>query len=304
MAEMAYFFDAVLVDGVYDRAYASKDFANFFADLVKSGVLLTSSTNLQVIASSGMTVLLNPGVAFLKGQRYYNDVAKPINVPTADGSLDRIDRIVVRLNYPERKISTELIAGIPSSNPQSPSLTRTEDVYDLCLAEIKVSRGSTAITQANITDTRLDTNICGVVTGLIEQIDTSTMYAQLTEQFNVWFNGLKSQLSEDVAGNLLVQIEELKEFVGKQGVTSGTAPEYTFTLAGYTPVAGDQLKLKIHAAATSGATLNVNGLGAKPIVDSYGNQVQELAANTWIILVYDGTNFQAPGLSNQYAKYA
>ena len=98
MAEMAYFFDAVLVDGIYDRAYASKDFANFFADLVKSGVLLTSSTNLQVIASSGMTVLLNPGVAFLKGQRYYNDVAKPINVPTADGSLDRIDRIVVRLN--------------------------------------------------------------------------------------------------------------------------------------------------------------------------------------------------------------
>lgn len=304
MAEMAYFFDAVLVDGVYDRAYASKDFANFFADLVKSGVLLTSSTNLQVIASSGMTVLLNPGVAFLKGQRYYNDVAKPINVPTADGSLDRIDRIVVRLNYPERKISTEIIAGIPSSNPQSPSLTRTEDIYDLCLAEIKVSRGSAAITQANITDTRLDTNICGIVTGLIEQIDTSTMYAQLTEQFNVWFDGLKSQLSEDVAGNLLVQIEELKEFVGKQGVTAGTAPEYAFTLAGYTPVAGDQLRLKIHATATSGATLNVNGLGAKPIVDSYGNQVQELAANTWVILVYDGTNFQAPGLSNQYAKYA
>lgn len=304
MAEMAYFFDAVLVDGVYDRAYASKDFANFFADLVKNGILLTSSTNLQVIASSGMTVLLNPGVAFLKGQRYCNDVAKPINVPTADGSLDRIDRIVVRLNYPERKISTELIAGIPSSNPQSPSLTRTEDIYDLCIAEIKVSRGSTAITQANITDTRLDTNICGVVTGLIEQIDTSTMYAQLTEQFNVWFDGLKSQLSEDVAGNLLLQIEELKEFVGKQGVTAGTAPEYTFTFAGYAPVAGDQLRLKIHAAATSGATLNVNGLGAKPIVDSYGNQVQELVANTWVILVYDGTNFQAPGLSNQYAKYA
>lgn len=304
MAEMAYFFDAVLVDGTYDRAYASKDFANFFADLVKSGVLLTSSINLQVIASSGMTVLLNPGVAFLKGQRYYNDVVKSISIPTADGSLDRVDRIVVRLNYPERRISAELIAGTPSSNPQAPSLARTEDVYDLCLAEIRVPRGATAVTQANIYDTRLDTNICGVVTGLIEQIDTSTMYAQLTEQFNVWFDGLKSQLSEDVAGNLLLQIEELRDFVGKQGITSGNAPEYVFTLAGYTPLAGDQLRLKIHAAASSGATLNINGLGAKPIVDSYGNQLQELAANTWVILVYDGTNFQAPGLSNQYAKYA
>lgn len=304
MAEMAYFFDAVLVDGVYDRTYASKDFANFFADLVKNGVLLTSSTNLQVIASSGMTVLLNPGVAFLKGQRYCNDAPKPISVPTANGSLDRIDRIVVRLNYPERKISTEVVSGTPSSNPQAPSLNRTEDIYDLCLAEIRVPRGSTAVTQSNITDTRLDTNICGVVTGLIEQIDTSTMYSQLTEQFNAWFNGLKSQLSGDVAGNLLMQIEELKKFVGKQGMTSGAAPEYTLTISGYTPVAGDQLRLKIHAAANSGATLNVNGLGAKPIVDSYGNQVQELAANTWVILVYDGTNFQAPGLSNQYAKYA
>lgn len=304
MAEMAYFFDAVLVDGIYDRAYASKDFANFFADLVKSGVLLTSSTNLQVIASSGMTVLLNPGVAFLKGQRYYNDAPKPISVPTANGSLDRIDRVVVRLNYPERKISTEVVSGTPSSNPQAPSLNRTEDIYDLCLAEIRVPRGSTAVPQSNITDTRLDTNICGVVTGLIEQIDTSTVYSQLTEQFNAWFDGLKSQLSGNVAGNLLMQIEELKEFVGKQGVTSGAAPEYTLTLSGYTPTAGDQLRLKIHAAANSGATLNVNGLGAKPIVDSYGNQVQELAANTWVILVYDGTRFQAPGLSNQYAKYA
>lgn len=304
MAEMAFFFDAVLIDGEYDRAYASKDFADFFADLVKNGVLLKQSTNLQVIASSGMTILLNPGIAFIKGQRYVNDIAKEIIVPTADGSLDRIDRVVVRLNYPERKISAELIKGTPSSNPQAPALTRTEDIYDLCLSEIRVARGSTSITQSNITDTRLDTNICGIVTGLIEQIDTSTVYSQLTEQFNVWFEGLKSQLADDVAGNLLLQIEELREFVGKQGVTSGTAPEYTLAIPGYAPSAGDQIKVKIHASSSSGVTLNINGLGAKPIVDSYGNQLQELIANTWVILVYDGTRFQAPGLSNQYARYA
>lgn len=304
MAEQAYFFDAVLKDGQYDRAYSAKDLAKYMADVIGNGVLFSQSTTLQVFASSGMVLSIYQGTAFIKGQRYNNDATLALTIPTADGSLDRIDRIVLRLSYPDRTISAVVLSGTPSSNPQSPSLTRTEDVYDLCLAEIRVPRGVSEITQAMISDTRLNSALCGIVTGIIEQIDASTLYEQLAQQFNAWFEAIQGQLSEDAAGNLQNQVNTLKSMVGYEGVTSGTAPSYTLSLEDFVLVDGAQVRVKLHQGTTSSATLNINGLGAKQIVDGYGEAVQNLASGAWLLLVYDGVHFQTIGLSTQYARYA
>lgn len=304
MAEQSYFFDAVLVDGVYDRAYSAKDLAKYMADVLGNGVLFNTSSALQVFASSGMRVQLSMGTAFIKGQRYHNDNTLNLTIPTASGSLDRIDRIVIRLDYPNRKISAIVLSGTPSSNPQAPSLVRTEDVYDICVAEIRVSRGATSITQAQISDTRLQSSLCGVVTGVIEQIDATTLYVQLAQQFNAWFATIQGQLSSDAAGNLQNQVNGLKSMVGYEGVTSGTAPNYSLTLQDFLLADGAQVRVKIHQGTTSAATLNINGLGAKQIVDGYGEAVQNLASGAWLLLVYDGVHFQTIGLSTQYARYA
>ncbi len=302
--ELAFFFDAVMNGGEYDRAYNANDFSNYFAELVGNGVIYSSSSVLQVTPSSGMVVNIQPGKAFIVGRKYENTTALPLTIDTANGSLPRIDRVCIKLDKIGRTIEAIVKAGVPATVPVPPGLVRTNDVFEISLAQVLVGASTAAITAANITDERLDKTVCGIVTGLIEQIDASTMFNQLQNQFNTWFQSIRDQLDEDAAGHLQLQINALNGMVGHEGVTSGTPPSYTLTLQNFSLVTGVQIKVKMHQSANSSATLNINELGAKPIVDGYGESVQNIAAGAWVILVYDGTAFQTIGLSTQFAKYS
>ena len=87
---------------------------------------------------------------------------------TADGVYPRIDRVVVKLNIIDREIVLAVLTGTPSASPTAPLLTRTSDVYELCLAEIEIPQG--AVTVGEITDTRLDTELCGLVGSLVSAV--------------------------------------------------------------------------------------------------------------------------------------
>lgn len=82
----------------------------------------------------------------------------------------------------------------------------------------------------------------------------------------------------------------------------GTANALTVTLdpvpANYTELLGAPLRVKIATTNTGAATLNVNGLGAKPIarIGSGAAMVAgDLVAGGIYSLVYDGTSFQVTG---------
>ena len=71
----------------------------------------------------------------------------------ADPVRTRIDRVVLRYDAAAKKTSLQVLEGVPdSAGPAAPAITRTELVYDLCLAEIKRPAGSTAVTVADIYD--------------------------------------------------------------------------------------------------------------------------------------------------------
>lgn len=302
--ELAFFFDAVMNGGEYDRAYNANDFSNYFAELVGNGVIYSSSSALQVTPSSGMVVNVQPGKSFIVGRKYENTTALPLTIDTANGSLPRVDRVCIKLDKIGRTIEAVVKTGVPATSPVPPELIRTNDVFEISLAQVLVGASAAAITAANITDERLDKSVCGIVTGLIEQIDASTMFSQLQNQFNTWFQSIRDQLDEDAAGHLQLQINTINGMVGHEGVTAGTPPSYTLTLQNFSLVTGVQVKVKMHQSASSSATLNINNLGAKPIVDGYGESVQNIAAGAWVILVYDGVAFQTIGLSTQFAKYS
>lgn len=63
-----------------------------------------------------------------------------------------------------------------------PSLPRTELIYDLCLAEITRPAGSTSITTGQITDTRLDEALCGLVRDGVTGIPTDELLAAAKER--------------------------------------------------------------------------------------------------------------------------
>lgn len=209
------FFDAVdQGGGDYDRVYSASSFAHYFSLLVKNGVFPDPSTGMQVKASSNpdMHVSVQPGSGWING--YYitveDNVPEQLTVPTANSSLSRIDSVIMGLNYVDRKIQLYIKSGAVSASPSSVSLQRDKDLYELELAQITVSAGMASISQSSIIDMRQNTSRCGIVAGTIDQIDTEGLFAQYDDAFQTWFEGIKSNLSGNVATNLQNQITALK----------------------------------------------------------------------------------------------
>lgn len=213
--ERSGFFDANLVSGTYDRKYVSQDFADYFATFISNGVFGDQLDELMVVASNpnAMNITLKPGRAFIGGRWYENDKDMVLAIGTANGTYARIDNVVIHWNKNNREIRAEVVEGIPSVSPSAPELRRTDDDWDLKLAEITVAAGAITINQGNIVDTRDNVDVCGFVKGMVDQISASdyinNALAVQKEAFDAWFDNLEYQLSGDVAGNLQLQIDEL-----------------------------------------------------------------------------------------------
>ncbi|OFV69251.1 hypothetical protein [Acetobacterium wieringae] len=214
-----------------DRRYFTSFFAEYFADFIGNGIYPNPSTQCQVLANNDMTVTLKPGNAYINGYRYKNDSDKSLSIKTADGVLKRIDRIVLRHTILNREIKAYVKKGAFASIPVAPTLQRDADMWELGIADIYIANGAVSISQANITDLRLNNDYCGIVHGAIDQVDTTTIfnqfqawYLETTNQaaadiatmlsafqsgFNTWFAGVQDTLSGDVAGNLLNKINDL-----------------------------------------------------------------------------------------------
>ncbi len=196
MAINSYFFNAVLTDGTYDRVYNADDITSYLDLLVSDGVFPNPSTNLQVRASSGMNIAVGAGSGWINGHKMVNTTDLVLSVAAADVLMDRIDSVIFYVDYDERQMGIQVKTGTIAANPVAPELVRTDDRYEMQLATIQVNKQITAITTAMITDTRMDSDVCGYVQGLIQQIDTSTLWQQQQQMFDDWFNSIQDQFQE------------------------------------------------------------------------------------------------------------
>lgn len=222
MAQECGFFNAQLVGEEYDRVYLAEQFAAYFASFIGNGVFGKSMQKLEIVSNDvpNMTVKVLPGEAWINGWWYRNTDEYILNVPIADGVLSRIDAIVLRWGNIERDMWLDIIPGEPSANPKIPALRRNADYYDLRLGYITVNAGSIKVVQSQITDTRLDSTVCGLVTGVVDQIDTKGLYDQFIAYFNdfkqtytiewqEWFKQFKDFIESLENGELLLRVEEL-----------------------------------------------------------------------------------------------
>jgi hypothetical protein len=153
-----------------DRVYGATDFAAYFGSLVSNGVFYATSTNLQVSPGIGLAVSIAEGSAWINGYRYENTDELNIPLTTANGSNPRIDRVVIRLSQITRSIQLAVVTGTPTATPVAPELTRTSDIYELGIADVLVPAAATSISANNITDTRLNTSLCGLVNSLVSAV--------------------------------------------------------------------------------------------------------------------------------------
>ena len=148
-----------------------------------SGVY-SADEDFAVTANGGLTVTVSAGQAWVRPVRFRGrsiimEQPETVTLTAADTVRSRIDRLVLRYDAAARKTSLQVLTGTPdSASPTAPEITRTALVYDLCLAEIRRPAGSTEITAADITDTRADEAVCGVMRDGVTGIPTAQLQAQ------------------------------------------------------------------------------------------------------------------------------
>ncbi len=150
----------------YDRNYSADDLSDFLSIVCDTGVVKTNVANaepqgLKVVAAGGMTVNINVGKASIKGKGFINEALERLTVITNGTATNRYDYVVIKYdnNISARNITLEVRTGT-SSIPTVANLVRNDKVYELMLAYIEVAPSVASITQANITDTRGNTELC------------------------------------------------------------------------------------------------------------------------------------------------
>lgn len=173
-----------------DRVYSPESFEEWLRPFYKNGVF---NGELQVTANGNMTVTVAAGNAYINGRMKCFDSAVTLTLATAHATLNRIDNVIVRRNDSDRDFEIMIQQGTYSSVPVAPEPVRSGSYYDLVLAQVYVAAASSTIIQANVTDTRMDSNLCGWVASNIEEID----FDQIKAQFDSWFETVQDQLPGD-----------------------------------------------------------------------------------------------------------
>lgn len=247
MAEKSGFFNALNVDGIYDRKYNANDYSDNLAAIISTGVRRSVENDLFVQASgTSMALTILPGWAFIDGKYYRNDsVYTAFTVPTAPaGDSKRIDRVILRKDESTsvRSIKLAYLTGTPSANPTAPALTNDGDISEIALADITVNSGVTVISQSNITDQRANRSLCGWVTSPVGYDD---YWEAQDAAFENWFGGVKDTLSS---------VTLFKEYHW-HGTFDAAGSSITFDIPQYDPTGVDVVQVY------------VNGLREVPEVD-------------------------------------
>lgn len=166
--------------------YDAEDASGYLATRL-SGVY-SAEEDFAVTAQGGLSVQVSAGQAWVrparfKGRSIIMEQPTTVVLTEADPVRSRIDRVVLRYDAAARKTRLQVLEGVPdSAGPAAPAITRTELIYDLCLAEIKRPAGSTAVTVADIYDTRADETVCGVMRDGVTGIPAATLIQMLRQK--------------------------------------------------------------------------------------------------------------------------
>lgn len=195
-----------------DRVYNADQMSEYFDGLISDGVYESVGGGLQVVPHSGMTVNVQSGRAIVRCKWIDNDAALTVDITQAHPTLNRYTAVIIRLDVTNREITITTKDGTAAAAPAKPTMTDSVTIKELCLAYLYIKAGATTITAANIQDMRAS-SLCGWITGVIKQVDTSTLFNQYAaayaenlanmetweeyqkSQFEAWFETLTTQLA-------------------------------------------------------------------------------------------------------------
>ena len=178
------FYDAI--NG--DRKYSAEDMNKPYSRVVADGVFATQegtpSSDLQVVASgTGMIITVQAGQAIIGGKWFENTSPIMVTVPANTALYSRLDSVIMRVDKRTSGRTGAIVyrTGTAAQEPTAPEITQTASLMEYRLANIIVGPSTTAILQSQIVDLRGTETPW--VTSLIQQVDTSTLFAQYQAAF-------------------------------------------------------------------------------------------------------------------------
>lgn len=269
----------------------------------RSSGVFGADGNLSVTANGGMTVNISDGVGWLANDKadgtvFWNDTKEQtgselqLTIPLADPVLPRIDRIVVSWDTVDyaSKPRIEVLKGTPNNAPTAPELTNNTLKRQISLASIGVAAAVSSISADNITDERLDPDVCGLVTDWVS-VDTTTMQAQ----FSSLLEKVKTELAQLHGGTAMMTKAQYDPTGGGLNVC---VQEYeciksgsVYALTGEGAVG----RFKVPAAWSAGDTWTVNGKAVPAYCGADAADGDCVVTGRWITFVYDGMRLDFNG---------
>ena len=161
--------------------YSAEDVATYLC--TRTSGVYSKETNFAVSITGTRQITVAPGLAWInyddfKGVSVCSREENVLTVPEADNTLNRVDRVVLQFDTSENITAIKLKTGTPAVAAQPPDILQNHNQYELGLCTISVPAGSTAVTVADIYDTRADETVCGVMRDGVHGIPTGTLVQQ------------------------------------------------------------------------------------------------------------------------------
>ena len=239
--------------------YDAEDVSTYLC--TRTSGVYSKDTNYAVSVTGARQITVAPGLAWInyddfKGVSACSREAVNLIVPDADSTLPRIDRVVLQFDTAANLTAVKLKPGTPAAAPEPPAILQNHNQYELGLCTVSVPAGSSVITAADITDTRADEDVCGVMRDGVTGIPTAQLQAQalalltqLSTELHTKLDALDAAIAAVESGSFYTKSEADQKFG-----TPYSLPAATVSTLGGVKV-GDYLDIAPDGTL-SGKTLN------------------------------------------------
>ena len=224
--------------------YSAEDVATYLC--TRTSGVYSKETNFAVSITGTRQITVAPGLAWInyddfKGVSVCSREENVLTVPEADNTLNRVDRVVLQFDTSENITAIKLKTGTPAVAAQPPDILQNHNQYELGLCTISVPAGSTAVTVADIYDTRADETVCGVMRDGVTGIPTGI----LVQQFQAVIDALKGEAADKLGYYPVGSIYQSTDTTSPAALFGGTWEE----------IASDRVLMGASSSHAAGTTV-------------------------------------------------
>ena len=230
--------------------YDAEDVSTYLC--TRTSGVYSKDTNYAVSVTGARQITVAPGLAWVnyddfKGVSACSREAVALTIPDADSTLSRIDRVVLQFDTAANLTAVKLKTGTPAAAPEPPAILQNHNQYELGLCTVSVPAGSSVVTAADITDTRADEDVCGVMRDGVTGIPTAQLQAQalammtqLSTELHTKLDALDAAIAAVESGNFYTKEQADAKFGTPYSLPPATADQLGGVKVGdYLDIAAD-----------------------------------------------------------------